>query len=318
MASNGHGVVLWTRDARRRDEINEAHTNARAVSDLILSPRIRAVTELKDALTGADLIVFVVPSQAFRSVCRAAGDFLLPDQLVVHATKGLEQGSHCRMTEILLEETCVRQIGVLAGPNIAREIAAGKPSGTVLASRFPRLVEVGRRALSSPRLMVFSGDDVIGVEVASAFKNIVAIAAGMAIEMHLGENAKALLMARGFTEMVRLGGALGARPATFTGLAGIGDLVVTCSSSDSRNNRVGRALARGEELPDILARLGMVAEGVPASVSAHELASTHGIETPVLDQVYRVLYEGASPQKSLEALMALTAGPDVTSMWRRP
>ena len=234
MASNGHGVVLWTRDARRRDEINEAHTNARAVSDLILSPRIRAVTELKDALTGADLIVFVVPSQAFRSVCRAAGDFLLPDQLVVHATKGLEQGSHCRMTEILLEETCVRQIGVLAGPNIAREIAAGKPSGTVLASRFPRLVEVGRRALSSPRLMVFSGDDVIGVEVASAFKNIVAIAAGMAIEMHLGENAKALLMARGFTEMVRLGGALGARPATFTGLAGIGDLVVTCSSSDSR------------------------------------------------------------------------------------
>ena len=215
------------------------------------------------------------------------------------------------MTQILLEETCARQLGVLAGPNIAAEIAKGKPAGTVVSSHFPRVIEAGRAALSSPTLMVFSGEDVVGVELASAFKNIVAIAAGIAAEMDVGENAKAFLVARGLAEMSKLGMAMGANALTFSGLAGVGDLVVTCASPDSRNHRVGAALARGERLPDILTRLGMVAEGVYASVSAHELVAKHGVDAPLLENVYRILYEGVSPQDSLRALMRLPAGRDV-------
>jgi glycerol-3-phosphate dehydrogenase (NAD(P)+) len=310
IGSNGHSVRLWTREPSQRDEINERHTNQRSVPGLRVSDRVRAVTELREALTEAALIVVVVPSQAFRSVCQQIGDLLSPDQFVLHATKGLEEKTHRRMTEILLEETCAREIGVLSGPNVAAEIVEGKPAGTVVTSHFPRVVHVAKEALSSPRMMVFAGDDVVGVELAGALKNVVAIAAGMATEMQLGENAKAFLVTRGLAEMARLGVVLGARPLTFAGLAGVGDLAVTCASPRSRNNRVGRALARGEALPQILEQLGMVAEGVYASVSAHELAALHGVDVPLLEQVYRVLYEGLSPATSLEQLMRLPAGRD--------
>jgi glycerol-3-phosphate dehydrogenase (NAD(P)+) len=269
------------------------------------------VTELREALSEAALVLIAIPSQAFRSVCRQLGDVLSPDQFVLHATKGLEEKTHRRMTEILREETCAREIGVLSGPNIAAEIAEGRPAGTVVTSHFPRVVQSAKEALSSPRMMVFAGDDVVGVELAGAFKNVVAIAAGMATEMQLGENAKAFLMSRGLAEMSRLGVVLGARPLTFAGLAGVGDLAVTCASPRSRNNRVGRALARGEALPRILDELEMVAEGVYASVSAHELAAHHHVDVPLLERVYRVLYEGLSPATCLEELMLLRAGHDV-------
>ncbi|HXN31295.1 MAG TPA: NAD(P)H-dependent glycerol-3-phosphate dehydrogenase [Polyangiaceae bacterium] len=317
IASNGHAVTLWTRDAVARDEIHAKRTNSRSVPGLVIAPNVRAVTQMQEAVVGAALVLFVVPSQAFRAVCRDAAEFLSPEQLVIHATKGLEQGTHRRMSELLLEETCARQIGVLAGPNIAAEIAAGLPAGTVVASHFPRVVRVGQQVLSSARMMVFSGDDVVGVELAGAFKNVVAIAAGMAAELGVGENAKAFLVTRGLAEMARLGTALGARPLTFAGLTGVGDLTVTCASTQSRNNRVGRALARGKALPDVLRELGMVAEGVYASVSAHELAAAHRIDLPLMDQVYRVLYERQSPTASVDELMRLPAGDDVGAS-RRP
>ncbi len=314
VAQNGHAVTLWTRDPAQRDEINERHTNARSVPGLAIAPGVRASNELREAMIGAAVVLVVVPTQAFREVCRAAGGILSPEQLVIHASKGLEEHTHRRMTEVLLEETCARQIGVLAGPNIAAEIAAGKPAGTVITSHFPSIVRVARSALSSERTMVFSGDDVLGVELAGALKNIVAIAAGIASEMQVGENAKAFLVTRGLAEMARLGVAMGARPLTFAGLAGVGDLMVTCASPQSRNNRVGRALARGQKLPDVLRGLGMVAEGVHASVSAHELAAIHHVDTPLLEHVYRVLYEGLSPERSVEELMRLPAGRDVGSV----
>ena len=317
VAANGHAVTLWTRDASRCDEINERRTNSRSVPGLAIARGVRAVTAMGQAVDGASLAFVVVPSQDFRSVCRAAGEFLSPEHLVIHATKGVELGTHRRMSEVLLEETCVKQIGVLSGPNIAAEIAAGKPSGTVIASPFPRVVREGKRALSSPRLMVFAATDVAGVELAGAFKNVVAIAAGMAAELEVGENAKAFLVVRGLAEMARLGAALGARAPTFSGLAGIGDLTVTCASPASRNNRVGRALARGRELPAILRELEMVAEGVHASIAAHELAAAHRIDLPVMEQVYRVLYEGRSPRESIQELMQLPAGRDFGSP-RRP
>ena len=311
VAANGRPAILWTRDREQRDEINSLSTNQRAVPGLSLSPRVRAVTELADAIHDTPLVVIAVPSQSFREVCRQLGEHIGPEQLVIHATKGLERTTHSRMTQILLEETCARQLGVLAGPNIAAEIAQGKPAGTVIVSRFPRVVDAVKAALSSHSFMVFSGDDVVGVELAGAFKNIVAIASGIASEMDVGENAKAFLVARGLAEMSKLGMAMGASALTFSGLAGVGDLVVTCASPDSRNHRVGVALARGERLPDILERLGMVAEGVHAAVSAHELIAKHGVDAPLLEHVYRILYEGVSPQYSLHELMGLPAGRDV-------
>jgi glycerol-3-phosphate dehydrogenase (NAD(P)+) len=309
MATNGHAVTLWTRDAGQCREINELRMNARALPELEIHPGVRAVTGLRDAIAGAEIVVFVVPSQAFREVARAAGDALAPDQIVLHGTKGLELGTHARMSTILQEETCARQIGVLAGPNIATEIARGLPAGTTITSRFPYVIDVARAVLASPRLLVFGGDDIVGVEIASALKNVVAIAAGMAAAMDVGENAKALLVTRGLSEIARIALGLGAQSSTFRGLAGVGDLIVTCASAHSRNHRIGVALARRMPLQDALDELGMVAEGVHAAVAARELAAAQHLETPLLERVYRVLYEGLAPEQAVAELMSL---PSVT------
>jgi glycerol-3-phosphate dehydrogenase (NAD(P)+) len=215
------------------------------------------------------------------------------------------------MSEIVCEETCARQIGALSGPNISAEIAQGKPAATVIASAFPRVVEASRRALSSEKLMVFASSDVAGVEICGALKNVVAIGAGMADELGVGDNAKAFLITRGMMEMMRLAAALGAEPLTLTGLAGIGDLMVTCASPLSRNHRIGVALARGEKLDDAVARLGMVAEGVYASRAARALASKHEVELPLFERIDRILHEGLAPRAALEELMRLPAGRDV-------
>lgn len=310
-ASNGHPTRLWTRDPAQAREINATRRNPRAKLDLRISPAVRATSDLEDALAGAPLVVVAIPSQAFREVCRAASRALAPDHLLIHATKGLELRTHRRMSEIVVEETCVRQLGVLSGPNIAPEIASGLPAGTVIASRHPRVVELGRRALASTQLMVFSGTDVPGIELCGAMKNVVAIAAGMAEEMAVGENAKAFLVTRGLAEMMRLANAMGGSPATLMGLAGIGDLMVTCASPHSRNHRVGVALARGEKLETVIARLGMVAEGVYAATAARELARAHRIEMPLFDHVCRVLHDGMLPSEALEHLMRMPAGRDV-------
>jgi glycerol-3-phosphate dehydrogenase (NAD(P)+) len=215
------------------------------------------------------------------------------------------------MSEILFEETCARQIGVLCGPNIAAEIALGKPAGTVIASAFPRVVSVTRAVLASSRMRIFSSGDVLGVELCGALKNVVAIAAGMADEMQLGENAKALLITRGLSEQMRLASAMGAAPMTLAGLAGIGDLMVTCQSPLSRNHRIGAALARGQSLQLALAELGMVAEGVHTARSARALALELGIQLPLFFAVDRVLHEGLSPAAALTELMSLPVGRDV-------
>ncbi len=311
IARNGHATRVWSRDREQCDEINQRHTNERAVRGLSLDPSIRASPDLEVALGGAELILVVIPSQAFREVCRNASGALFPEQMVLHGTKGFETSTRSRMSELLVEETCIRQIGVVAGPNIAAEVSSGKPAGTVVASHFPSVVEAGRVALSSPSMMVFEGTDVLGIEICGALKNVVAIAAGMADEMAVGDNAKALLVTRGLAELMRLAFAMGAEPMTMTGLAGIGDLMVTCASPLSRNHRIGVSLARGENLDEAVARLGMVAEGVYASQAARVLAREHGIDMPLFEHVDRVLHEGLSPRDALDTLMQMPAGRDV-------
>jgi glycerol-3-phosphate dehydrogenase (NAD(P)+) len=316
IASNGHDVRLWTRDPRQLDEINHAHKNERTLPGLVLPPRVTAVGELGSAVHDADLIFAALPSQAFRSVCKELGAFLRPEHLVVHGIKGLEAESHRRMSQVLIEETCVRQLGVLAGPNIAVEIARGKTAGTVIATRFPRITALTRRALSCAQLRVFDSADVCGVELCGALKNVVAIAAGMADQLEVGDNAKAFLITRGLSELMRLALALGAEPATTAGLAGIGDLMVTCASPLSRNHRVGVALARGIPLDQAVRELGMVAEGVYASRSVRELARAHGLEMPLFEHIHRVLHEAVPVSQALATLLELPTGRDVPR-WSR-
>jgi len=311
MADEGHDVLLWCRREEQAAEINDAHTNGRYLPDIALSPRLGATADLAEAVRDVPVVLVVIPSKSFREVSRAAGELLEPEQFVVHGTKGIEADTWLRMSQVLRQETCVRQVGVLSGPNIAMEICQGKPAGTVIASPFPRVVEAVCALLHSPRLRVYDNDDVVGVELAGALKNIVALAAGMATEMDLGENAKALLIARGLAEISLVGATLGARPATFNGMAGMGDLVVTCASRMSRNHRVGAALARGETLDHVVKDLGMVAEGVHTARVARQIIEEHRLDAPLLTGVYRVLYDGVTPMDALRQLMALESRPDV-------
>ena len=311
VATAGHGVRLWTRSPEQRDELNAFHTNRRFTGEARLHPAIVATTDLAEAVTPATVVFVVVPSKGFREVARALGELARPDQVYLHGTKGLELGTHRRMSELLLEETCVRQLGVVSGPNIATELLRGLPAGTVIASKFPRVIQEGTRALASGVLRVFSNDDVTGVELAGAFKNVAAIAAGIADALEAGESAKAMLVTRAIGEMARLGAAMGAEPSTFFGMAGIGDLVVTCASPHSRNHRLGVALAEGATLEQAKARLGMVAEGVNTARTVHELARERGLELPLFEKMHEVLFEGLPPAEAVAQLMRRPPGRDV-------
>ena len=311
IAGNGHPVSLWCRSKSQCEEINGAHTNERYLEGIRLSQNITATNDLTEAVAGVQVILFVIPSKAFREVARSLGEVLRPSQFVIHATKGLEAETHLRMSEVLLQETCALQFGVLSGPNIALEMCQGKPGGTVIASNFPRVIEAGRDVLMCEQLRVYANADVIGVELGGTLKNVVAIAAGMLSALDLGENARALLITRGLSEMARIGVALGADPMTFAGLAGIGDLMVTCSSPLSRNHRVGAALARGVTLEQAVKDLGMVAEGVNTAKVTHELAGRYRLDIPMMEAVYRGLYESLDPRDGIKELMRLSSRYDI-------
>jgi glycerol-3-phosphate dehydrogenase (NAD(P)+) len=311
IGQNGFDVTLWCRDEDLCDEINNERQNSKYLEGFELSERIHAVPELEDAVRDIPFLLLVVPSKAFREVCTKLAPLVSPSQSVLHATKGIEFGTYQRMSEILHAETCIRQIGVLSGPNIATEIMEGKPSGTVVASPFPRLVREAERFLVSESFRVYVNDDVVGVELGGALKNIIAIAGGIAAELELGENAKSLLITRGLGEILRIGAAFNARPETFSGLAGIGDLMVTCASRHSRNHRLGRALATGKSLDEAVESLGMVAEGVYAVKVARAFIEKHDIYAPVVENVHGIVHEGVDAMTALRNLMAMDTRPDV-------
>jgi glycerol-3-phosphate dehydrogenase (NAD(P)+) len=300
-------VVLWMRDADAVREVNEQRTNARYLGEVELSPRVRATTDLKDAVHRSRLVIVCVPSSAFREVAGAAGEFVTGDQVLLSATKGLEPKTFVRMSQVLVEETCARKVGALSGPNLAREMIAGQPAGTVVASRFTEAIVVGAKLLHSPVLRVYGNPDVKGVELAGALKNVIAIATGVAHGLGLGINVRAMLITRGLAEIQRLGVKLGADPHTFSGLAGIGDLLATASSELSRNFRVGLGLAKGRALAELLEELGEVAEGVNTTRVALELARSVDVPLPIIEGVGRLLFEGLTPPMILDDLMTRAA-----------
>ncbi len=311
IAQTGHDVRLWGRDQEVITAINKKHENPRYLAGMPIHKRVRACDDLAEAIDGVDHIVMVLPSKAFRTVCQQLAPLVSTSQSILHATKGVERESYKRMSEILLEETCVRQYGVISGPNIAREIMEGKPAGTVVATPFPALADAACGFLTTSNFRVYRNHDVIGVELGGTLKNIIAIASGIASELDLGDNAKGLLLTRGIQEMIRIGLSFGANASTFSGLSGIGDLMVTCASPYSRNFRFGRGLAQGKSREEVVESLGMVAEGVFAARVAVEFANVKNIDIPVMRAVYRAIYEGQNSVATLSSLMENAARPDV-------
>jgi len=308
--SGTHATVkLWARKPETAEAINEAGSNPIYLPDLRLPPSVVATADLEEALDRAEVVVMAVPSHGFRAVVREAVSFVPSGVPIVSLTKGIEQDSRRRMTEIVLEELdhAPQRVGVLTGPNLAREIAAGQPAATVIAMQDEWEATRLQKLFMGPTFRVYTNPDVVGCEAAGALKNVMAIAAGMSHGLGYGDNSNATLITRALAELTRLGVSMGGKPLTFAGLAGMGDLVATCTSDQSRNRRVGVALGRGDTLDDIVSEMRMVAEGVKTTAAVLELASEHEIEMPIAATVGIVLYEGVHPADMVERLMGRTA-----------
>ncbi len=304
LGSHGYDTLLWMRDAEVADAVNASHRNPAYLGDAPIDERVRATVDLTQAASHAEVIIVAIPSKHFRGVMRRVGDHVTGDQVIISATKGLESEGLKRMSQVIADETCVRKIGAISGPNLAREIVAGQPAATVLASPFEGVIQTVERMLAGPTFRLYGNFDLPGTEYAGALKNIYAIAGGVAAGLGFGANTLSTLITRGLAEMSRFGERYGAERLSFQGLAGVGDLVATCSSTLSRNHTVGRHLAQGEALDDIIANLGMVAEGVNTTRVIHTHATDEGIDMPIASAVYRLLFEGATPQEALAELMA--------------
>lgn len=302
----GAAVTLVSSHPDTVNALRVVRRHPRSLPGVVLPGSIEIVDVSSMALDSDDLVVLAVPVQSMAAaltslqpISHAAG--------IVSVSKGIEASSLRRPSEILHERFPEARIAVLSGPNIATEIAIGSPATAVVASNDASLAISVQRTLTSDSFRVYTGDDVVGVELGGALKNIVAIGAGIADGMHAGQNAKAAFMTRGIGEIARLGVALGANPLTFAGLSGIGDLIATCGSTASRNHQVGRRLAAGESLAAIREAMVETAEGVDTTRAAWQLARRHGIETPIIDGMFRVLFQGASPM--VEALILMQRDP---------
>lgn len=297
-------TVLWARNPEVASEIDEQHSNRRYLPGSSLPDQLEATHDLERAVDGADVIVMGVPSHGFRTILGQLAPFVGPGVPVISLTKGVEQGTLKRMTEVIAEVLPSTTAGVLTGPNLAKEVAGGQPAASVIAVADAEVAARLQPLFTSPTFRVYTNLDVIGAEVAGALKNVMAIAAGMADGMQLGDNAKAALITRGLAELTRLGVALGGQPLTFSGLAGVGDLVATCMSQHSRNRHVGEQLGKGRTVQEVIAEMNMVAEGVKTSRAVLDLANERGVEMPIAEQVVAVIEEGRLPAEALLSLMS--------------
>lgn len=303
-------TLLWARNTDTATEINREHTNQKYLGDARLSPRLDATADLARAARDADVLVIGTPAQSFRSTLESVRSIVRPWVPVISLSKGLELGSHKRMTEIILELLPGHPAGVLSGPNLAREIMAGQAAASVLAMEDETVVKALKPLLSSGLFRIYTSTDVVGCELGGALKNVIAIAAGMGDGLGAGDNTRAAVITRGLAELTRLGVALGGRLETFAGLAGLGDLVATCTSSQSRNRYVGEQLGRGRRLDDIIAEMHMVAEGVKSVGAVMALANAHTIEMPIAREVYRIVHEGGTSKQAFRGLLRTESGAE--------
>ncbi len=320
LAGKGTQIGLWARTEQEATELTNNGLNS-AVSPLVtLPPQLSVTSSLSEALARAQAVIFVVPSQSMRENVKLAAGHIRGSMLIISAAKGLEIGSSKRMTQVIADEISPdfqANICVLSGPNLSQEILGNLPAATVVAAVDEAKARKAQKMLTTPNLCVYTNTDVIGVELGGAVKNIIALGAGIADGLGYGDNAKAALITRGLTEMTALGVALGANPLTFSGLAGLGDLITTCASPLSRNHYVGVELAKGRPLKEITDSMTGVAEGVSTTLVVRNLAQQLGLETPITEAIYRILYEGAGLREAAVQLMTAGAAHELAGRkWR--
>jgi glycerol-3-phosphate dehydrogenase (NAD(P)+) len=303
LARNGHEVRLWAYEPDVVESINGKHENVRFLSGHALSPSVRAFGNIQQALHDAELVTLATPSHVLRRIIKSAASSFPRSAPLVVASKGIEKTTLALMTDVAEQEVPGATVVAISGPSFAVEVVSCQPTAVVVASRKSEAAGVAQRAFSSPYFRTYTHSDVIGVELGGALKNVMAVATGIAEGLGLGFNARAALVTRGLAEMTRLGTALGAEQSTFAGLAGLGDLVLTCTGSLSRNRAVGVELGKGRTLEEVLRDRETVAEGVVTAQSARELAAREGVEMPIVDTVNRVLFEGQSARSAIAALM---------------
>lgn len=307
---NGCDVMMWIRDVKIAQEINQDHRNSRYLADFPLDERLKAETDLKTAVLNRDLIFVTIPSHAFRSVIQQIAPFI-SSQVIISLTKGMEADSFKLMSDIICEELPEVPYGVLSGPNLAKEIVAGMPSATVIASSSEMVRSAVQHALHSALFRVFASDDVYGVELGGALKNIYAVAMGMGNAFEIGENTKSLILTRALAEMSRFAVNMGANPLTFLGLAGVGDLFATCNSPLSRNYQMGYMLGQGKSLQEASAELGQTAEGINTIAQVQACAKQRGVYMPIATALYDVIFEHAPALTVAAALMKTGNRSDV-------
>ncbi len=296
-------TTLWARRDDVAVQVRDEHRNDHYLEGYELTPSLHATSSLEEAVVAADILVMGVPSHGMRETAQQLAGFLRPWVPVVSLSKGLEQGTRLRMTEVLTEELPGRPHGLLTGPNLAKEILAGDAAASVIAMEDHSIANALQEVFASDLFRVYTNHDVVGSEVAGALKNVVAIASGMADGLGTGDNTRAAVITRGLAEMSRLGVALGGDPLTFSGLAGMGDLVATCISTQSRTRYVGEQLGKGKTIDEVVAEMNQVAEGVKACKVAQELATEHGVEMPITDEVVAVCHEGRGAAEAYRGLL---------------
>jgi glycerol-3-phosphate dehydrogenase (NAD(P)+) len=304
LARNGHDTTLWARETDVVDSVNERHENARFFAGFPLAPSLRATHDMDAAVEGRDLVIYAPPSHVLRAVASQGAGAVSPNATLAVASKGVERETLQLMTDVVAECVGARRVVAISGPSFASEVASRQPTAIVAASDDLDAAHFTQRTLSSTEFRVYTHDDVIGVELGGALKNVMALATGILEGLGLGFNSRAALITRGLAEMTRLGVAIGAQPATFAGLAGLGDLVLTCTGALSRNRSLGEEIGRGRTLEDALSGRETVAEGVLNTVSARALAERAGVEMPIVNAMHCILFEGTPVDQAVSELMS--------------
>ena len=314
LASKGYRISLWVYEKEVKDQIKESRENKLFLPGHKLSANIKPSNDIAAVVTAKNVIVIVVPSHLMRTMTEKMSGFLSHGTVVVSASKGIEQKSHLTMSGVIkenLSEVTEDQLAVLSGPSFAKEVVQKIPTSVTVACKSEDQATLVQHVFATPYFRVYTSDDIVGVELGGAVKNVIAIAAGMLDGLGLGLNTRAALMTRGMTEVRRLGLHLGANPRTFTGLAGFGDLVLTCTGNLSRNYTVGIKLGRGKKLQEILDEMHMVAEGVKTAKSVYNFSRKLKVEMPICHEIYRILYEDLSPQEAVHRLMTRALTPEL-------
>ncbi len=311
LGDKGHEVGLWSHNATVAKQIRDERENREYLPGAHIPSTVEVTVELAEALSAAEFVIAVVPSHAFRAVIQRAAPHVPDRALIITATKGIEVDTLERPSEIISELFPQhRSPGMLSGPSFAQETAEGDPTATVVASKDPEVAEGGQELFGTERFRVYTNDDILGVELAGALKNVIALAAGIADGLGYRHNSRAALITRGLAEITRLGVAMGARPSTFAGLAGLGDLVLTCTADLSRNRQVGLRIGKGESLETILSGMKMVAEGVRTTAAARRLAQIHAVELPIIEETHAILFDGKPPKQATADLMVREPKPE--------